>query len=590
LVERFLWAKLQFEVLRSLGTSKRSLIEKALSEMPKTLDETYIRILENIPDAAQDVAFTLLRWIAYSERPLSLSELVDTTIITLDGDLDGTVDCEDRGQWDDALDLLAGLIVANQPGKLVSRQPRTDQDMPQQSQVHEYDLSQPREDFVVSLVHFSLQEYLESSRIQTSSVKIYGLHPERDHGYLAQSCLVYIKYNLEVVGIYSDSDHSDNSDPDYSEDSIANDGDDLGLDHDGDSSLNCSDDSDSINSDDWRSCMYNLPLLQYTLESWPYHSKRQKQDTCNREIALLTSEEYLGQLHELYLVGDIDWVHARSDGAPYALQVAAFFGLVNTIERLFAADENLHKYWYVVKKVCEIPFIYGLVDVFKVLHNYCAGRMEWVSEAVYQAVSEGYAEILKSVLHENLANPLCQADYQKAMVESTCFRHTSKSTIKILSAAGATMDARTGHPVHKILNDVLLADAESLEMHLREVVEPRKHENAFRQAADKCDVTIMELLLAHNIGYESIPNILSTACICPTQEDKRKPLKLQQENIQFLLERGAVDYLRGIEGLIFGIGRCGETDSEEGIQMLTWFHHHCVHDFGHAATSMLKTG
>jgi hypothetical protein len=554
------------------------MIEKALSGLPETLDDTYVRILKNIPDTAHEVAFTLLRWIAYSERPLSLSELVDTNIITLDGDLDGTVHCEDRGQWDDALDLMAGLIVCDQSNSNASLQR-------------------------VSLVHFSLQEYLESTRIRSSSVKSYGLCPERDHGYLAQSCLVYIKYNLESVFPDADSEHSEDPNLDYSDgpesdhsnDSDAEHCDDLLADHHSDD-LNAdhrdASDADhsahtiSVREDGWHNCLRMFPLLSYTLGSWPYHSNRQQRGTCKREVALLTSEKYIGRLHELHIVEKTSAREPWDDDnrPPTAIEYAVDYEVVDVVQILLAADKKLAEDWFLMNALCEIAVMGESVDVFKVLCDHRAGQTEWMSETARLAVQEENIEALQVLLQANDADLLCEANYEIAMVKSTTFnyyaKHRSKRMLEMLRVAGANMDARTGHPVHKILADVLLADLESLRLQLKEVVDPKEHGYAFLQAAERGGVATMKLLLEHNIGHESIPYSLRTACICRVHEGGRKLLNLQQENIQFLLEQGASDYFDGLDGLIHG----------SAVEMLSWLLHICMDDFDRAVASMFARG
>jgi hypothetical protein len=53
-------------------------------------------------------ALTLLRWLAYAARPMTLAEL--QTVVTIRPE-DGEVDFEDEGDFRDSLDILAGLVV-----------------------------------------------------------------------------------------------------------------------------------------------------------------------------------------------------------------------------------------------------------------------------------------------------------------------------------------------------------------------------------------------------------------------------------------------------------------------------------------------
>ena len=57
------------------------------SSLPKTLDETYARILRQIPEEHRQNASRLLQFLAWSERPLRLQEAVDILAVHTDGDL-----------------------------------------------------------------------------------------------------------------------------------------------------------------------------------------------------------------------------------------------------------------------------------------------------------------------------------------------------------------------------------------------------------------------------------------------------------------------------------------------------------------------
>jgi hypothetical protein len=58
-------------------------LRKALIMLPKTLDETYRRISENIPESNVDDATKILRLLTWSDRPTRLEEMVDAIAIIL---------------------------------------------------------------------------------------------------------------------------------------------------------------------------------------------------------------------------------------------------------------------------------------------------------------------------------------------------------------------------------------------------------------------------------------------------------------------------------------------------------------------------
>ena len=56
-------------------------IRKKIKSLPKTLDDTYARILTNIDDKYQKEATVALKFLAFAERALSIDELVEAMII-----------------------------------------------------------------------------------------------------------------------------------------------------------------------------------------------------------------------------------------------------------------------------------------------------------------------------------------------------------------------------------------------------------------------------------------------------------------------------------------------------------------------------
>lgn len=81
---RFRWAYCQLHELKKLKSTKPTYVKEALKALPATLDETYIRMLCGIKEMYYKEAMTLLRWLAYSSRPLTLEELSEAAIIDPD--------------------------------------------------------------------------------------------------------------------------------------------------------------------------------------------------------------------------------------------------------------------------------------------------------------------------------------------------------------------------------------------------------------------------------------------------------------------------------------------------------------------------
>ena len=50
-------------------------LRKALNSLPKTMDETYDRILSNIEEEYKEEAFRVLQWLVFSVCPVTVEEL-----------------------------------------------------------------------------------------------------------------------------------------------------------------------------------------------------------------------------------------------------------------------------------------------------------------------------------------------------------------------------------------------------------------------------------------------------------------------------------------------------------------------------------
>ena len=59
-------------------------MRKALSSLPSTLDETYDRILCAISKEDSEYAVCILRWLAFSARPLSVQEIAEVIAIDVE--------------------------------------------------------------------------------------------------------------------------------------------------------------------------------------------------------------------------------------------------------------------------------------------------------------------------------------------------------------------------------------------------------------------------------------------------------------------------------------------------------------------------
>ena len=66
--------------------SKPSGVRKKLRQLPKTLEATYDRIIENVPEEHRADARPVLQLISVSYRPLHISEVVDAICVDCESD------------------------------------------------------------------------------------------------------------------------------------------------------------------------------------------------------------------------------------------------------------------------------------------------------------------------------------------------------------------------------------------------------------------------------------------------------------------------------------------------------------------------
>ena len=159
---RFRWVYCQLAYLRHCLPGR---IRCALDELPKSLDETYERTLEDIGDQNWEYAHRLFQCVAAASRPLSIAELAE--FLAFDFDAECTPEYledwrpEDPGHavFSTCSSLLTIVYVGG------SR--------------------------VVQFTHFSVKEYLVSTRIAKAKDSISRFHVSMTsaHTMVAQACL-----------------------------------------------------------------------------------------------------------------------------------------------------------------------------------------------------------------------------------------------------------------------------------------------------------------------------------------------------------------------------------------------------------------
>ncbi|OCL07885.1 hypothetical protein AOQ84DRAFT_267871, partial [Glonium stellatum] len=144
----------QAEIITTLIEGARGM------SLPKTLDETYLRILSNIYSDYSRDAFKILQWLSFSYHPVTLNEISEMLAI----DLDKIPRYDPDQRLQDPKDVLSIC------GSLISISDN---------------------DNVVRLSHYSVKEYLLSDRIRMGSQSRYHVSQIETDIFMAETCLAY---------------------------------------------------------------------------------------------------------------------------------------------------------------------------------------------------------------------------------------------------------------------------------------------------------------------------------------------------------------------------------------------------------------
>jgi hypothetical protein len=106
---RFRWVALQLDELRCCLS--RHQVEQQLGRLPKDLSESYDRIIGRIDKRYYEDAEKLFRWLAFSIRPLGLSELSEVVAVDFESQDVPWFDCH-RRYYDerDVLTVCSGFV------------------------------------------------------------------------------------------------------------------------------------------------------------------------------------------------------------------------------------------------------------------------------------------------------------------------------------------------------------------------------------------------------------------------------------------------------------------------------------------------
>ena len=141
-------------------------IRQALNELPETLDETYERTLLDIDKENWEYAHRLFQCIVVARRPLRVEELAE--FLAFKSETGGCLTFQGDLRPEDARDTVLSTCSS-----LISIV--TVDDSP-----------------VMQFSHFSVKEYLTSSRIAGGRVSRYHIPLEQAHLFVTQACLSFL--------------------------------------------------------------------------------------------------------------------------------------------------------------------------------------------------------------------------------------------------------------------------------------------------------------------------------------------------------------------------------------------------------------
>ncbi|KAF4834499.1 Ankyrin-1 [Colletotrichum tropicale] len=166
----FRWAACQ------LGSLARCIdhhtLLKELSSLPRDLDETYHRMIRDIPEENKSNATTVLRFLAFSDRPFTVEELADALAVNL----------SESPKFDPAFRMPRPTeICLYCPSMLLLARTRKRA----RGQLDGY-----KETLEVRLAHFSVKEYLTSDRLHAELRPL--IEPHISRAFLADICVAYL--------------------------------------------------------------------------------------------------------------------------------------------------------------------------------------------------------------------------------------------------------------------------------------------------------------------------------------------------------------------------------------------------------------
>ena len=405
-VSRFRWAACQLDALEEC-LDRRSL-RKALASLPKTLDETYRRIISGIPDPRKQYAIRILQFLTYSERPLRIEEAVD--VIAVETEEEPYFDIKDRLPDPQEISCYCSSLVVVVPAKEHS---------------HNKD-DKPME---LQLAHFSVKEYLTSGRLDKDIAQNF-----QEIAAKASIAIVCLAYLLRLdVDLQPDEIRMTFPLAEY-----------------------CArywmihaveaEEKDETLQGFIRKFFCNHRNLQCYSLCQPDHHPSHNLSQQNLVLALYYAS-FGGLVNAVDYILSQKNVDVNAEGGYYsnALQAASVHGHEKVVELLLKAGANVNAKIRNRNNALQMASFHGHKKVVELLLKAGANvnaQTRYDNNALLVASTHGHEKVVELLLKAG-ANVNAQTGHDNALQMASVFGH--EKVVELLLKAGANVNAQTGH-------------------------------------------------------------------------------------------------------------------------------------------------
>lgn len=358
-------------------------MRKALKELPKTLDETYDRILLNIPNEYRPDAQIIFTLLAYSSGSVSLIEVAEAVAIDLE-----EASFDPRNRLPDPCSILK--ICSS----LLTLSPFEPQGFIGKRRV----LASDDKWKILRFAHYSVKEYLISQRLSLKNSRLFKLDHDVGHDLIARLCVIYL---LSIRDIMLPTD-------------------------------------DTLRS---------LPFLQYAAEEWHVHYLRTQHDEngITRKLALRLFTNPIGSCLQTSLLvsGTVDT--ENRDYAP-PLYYASRFGLFEICQDLLARGDDIDAQGGLSGNALQVAAYFGHESVVRLLIQNGAeinAHGKYRTNALQAAMTAPHEAIVKLLLENGAdANSRLEGFYGNVLQQAAAVGHDR--IVKLLLRNGADINAQGG--------------------------------------------------------------------------------------------------------------------------------------------------